>query len=229
MRRWARIVVPVALALAAVATFRPREGNLVATRLPAIAAALREASPDAVLLAGNSHATLAAEAAPACAEWIDAGVPGATAHDYAARLSDLPSEANVRLAVLLIGTNDIRRAQQPLEAEALARFRADGERIVGWLRARARLVVVAAVPPIGEAATGKRDPAAVGAYSEALRDLCRDQGCRFADPFSGLRAGSGGLARPDALVDGIHLADYPALLGALDLCPPATDRESTRR
>ena len=183
-----------------------------------IARNLQTAPTDAVLLAGNSHAAGAADRGPPCAPWVNAGIGGATARSYAAVIDQVPETARVRLAVLLIGSNDILRRDRPLSADSLARFRADSAKILGWLEARAVRVLVAAVPPIGVTATRKRDPAAVAVYSGMLADLCQERGCRFVDPFTALRDGAGGLGRPEALPDGVHLADYPAMLAALDVC-----------
>ena len=78
--------------------------------------------------------------------------------------------------------------------------------------------MIAAVPPIDATAARKLEPAAVAVYSAELAGLCRRRGCRYVDPFADLRDGAGGLARAGALEDGLHLADYPAMLRALDLC-----------
>ena len=204
----------------------PITAEHAAARRPAIAEALRDMAPGAVLLAGNSHAEMAGRARLPCAPLVDAGLAGARANEVAAGLAGLRAGARARLGVLILGTNDILRAADPLSGEARARFAAEAGSALAWLRANARDVIVAALPPIGAAAAGKRDPAAVAVYSEILRDLCRPGRCRFADPFAGLRGDDPGLARPGALSDAIHLADYPAMLDALSLCPdrgPALD------
>lgn len=202
-----------------------------AERRPVIAAALAGMPDGSVLIAGDSHAELAGAAALPCAGLVNAGLAGARAREVAAGLSGLPPGRRARLAVLIVGTNDILRAADPLSGQARARFAAEAAASLAWLSDRAEGVVVAAVPPIGPEAAGKRDPSAVPVYSGILRELCRGQGgrqggakgggraCRFADPFAALRGARAGLARPGALTDAIHLADYPAMLAALDLCP----------
>lgn len=202
-----------------------RGSDRLAARPPAIAAALAAMPPGAVLIAGNSHANLAAQGGLPCTPLVDAGFPGARAGAVAQGLSGLRAAAPARLGVLLVGTNDIRRGGAPLSRRARTRFAAEAAADLAWLGANADAVVVAAVPPIGPEAAGKRDPAAVEVYSAILRDLCRDAGrCRFADPFAALRSHEPGLARPGALTDAIHLADYPAMLAALALCPAEAQR-----
>lgn len=224
----ASLVAITATAASPVQGRRARVDAHATARLPVILADLGLAQPDAVLLMGNSHAEMAGETRPrTCMPAINAGIGGAKARDYAAALPHLWMSMRPRLAVLLIGTNDILRGDRPLSAMARARFAADSASIVAWMQAHAESVIVVAVPPIGASAVGKRDPAAVAAYSEILRGLCRAPGCRFADPFASLRDGEGGIASAQALPDAIHLADYPAMLAALGLCNrvlPVPDR-----
>lgn len=212
----ATVLIGTGLGLHALRSPKP-DSDYVQSRLAAITTALAAAPRDAVLLVGNSHAALAAMAAPACTAWINAGIGGADARGYAALLDRLPAGPPIRVGVLLLGTNELVRRRHPLAPKIQTRFRADAARVLAWLQARAARVVVVAVPPIGATATDLRDPAAVAVYSDLLAGLCRSPACRFVDPFTGLRAGDG-LARDGALPDGVHLADYPALLEALDLC-----------
>lgn len=218
----------VLLGLALIAG-RPQDPVRGADRLTArrttLAAALAAPPPGAVLIAGNSHAQLAAQGGSPCTPLVDAGFPGARAGEVAGGLSGLRAAAPARLGLLLVGTNDIRRGAAPLSRRARTRFAAGAAAGLAWLGANADAVVVAAVPPIGPAAAAKRDPAAVEVYSAILRGLCRDTDrCRFADPFAALRSEEPGLAWPGALTDAIHLADYPAMLAALALCPAEAQR-----
>lgn len=179
---------------------------------------LRTAPAGAVLLAGNSHAEIASAAPPACTALVNAGIGAATARSYADTLDRITEPARLRLGVLVIGTNDILRRDRPLSDASRAAFRGDAGRILAWLQARAGRVVVAAVPPIGAVAARKLEPAAVATMSAELRALCRPPGCGYVDPFVDLRDGASGLARAGTLSDGLHLADYPAMLAALGLC-----------
>ncbi|MEH3116464.1 MAG: SGNH/GDSL hydrolase family protein [Methylorubrum populi] len=190
-----------------------------AARRPVIAAALAEIAPGTVLIAGDSHAELAGDAGLSCAPLVNAGLAGARAREVADGLSGLRRGGKARLGVLVVGTNDLLRVARPLSGEARTRFAAEAGAGLARLSAHAERVVVAAVPPLGEAAAARRDPAAVAVYSEILRALCRSDNCRFADPFAAMRAGDSGLARPGLMPDAIHLADYSAMLDALDLCP----------
>lgn len=203
-----------------------------AERRPAVAGALARASRDAVLIAGNSHADRAGTGELSCGPLVNAGLAGAQAAEVTAFLAGLPVAAPARRGVLIVGTNDILRTKSPLSGAARARFAAEAAASLAWLEAHTRTLVVAAVPPIGRDAVGKRDPAAVAVYSEILSGLCRAPTCRFVDPFAALRADEPGLARPGALSDTVHLADYPAMLTALDLCraepPSEPPRDSPR-
>lgn len=195
-----------------------------AARRPVVAAALAQVSPDAVLIVGNSHAEFAGAGALACGPLVNAGLAGAQAAEITAFLAGLPVTRPARLGILIVGTNDILRTATPLSSAARARFSAEVAASLARLGGQTRSLRVAAVPPIGRDAVGKRDPAAVAVYSEILRGLCRAPTCRFVDPFAVLRADEPGLARPGALSDTVHLADYPAMLNALDLCPAERQR-----
>lgn len=126
----------------------------------------------------------------------------------------LPFAARARVAVLFLGTNDILRRAEPLSPATLGGFEAATGRVLAWLRRHVDVVLVAAVPPLGPEAVAMRDPAAATAYTAALHGLC---GCRFFDPFAGLRDGAGGLTSHAAHPDGVHLRDYDAL--AAELAP----------
>ena len=96
-----------------------------------------------------------------CTPWVNAGIAGTKARDYATAIDRITEPARFRLAVLLTGTNDIMRRDKPLSQSSKARFAADVAHILVWLRKRTDEVIVAAVPPVGIAATRRREPAAV--------------------------------------------------------------------
>lgn len=192
----------------------------VEARLPVIATDMLTSPSGAVLLAGNSHAEIAGHSGlPNCTPWVNAGIAGTKARNYRTAIERITAPARFRSAVLFIGTNDIMRRDKPLSQSSKSRFAADVSYILGWLRGRADEVIVAAVPPIGAAATRRREPAAVSVYSDILRRLCQSSGCRFEDPFIGMRGDGNALAGDEALPDAIHLADYPAMLHNLNICP----------
>ena len=219
----------VALTAVAAENQVPRDNRLVLEhlerRLPMIREALAEAQPGFAFLAGNSHAEILGSALSRRLHVVNGGIGGTSARGYAAQLDALPFGARARAAVLFIGTNDIIRRGMPLSVATLTGFEAAAIRIIAWLRAHADVVLVAAVPPIGPEAVANRDPAAVVAYSAALQRLCEREGCRFFDPFAGLRDGDVGLTTQAAPADGVHLRDYDALaavLAALLRTPDAT-------
>lgn len=184
-------------------------------RLPEIRAALAEAKPGFVFLAGNSHAEIVAPILARQMPVINGGIGGTSARGYAAQLDALPFGARAGSALLFVGTNDILRRADPLSEATRSGFVAAAARIIDWLSAHAEVVLVAAVPPLGPEAEAIRDPAAVVAYTEALRRLCERHGCRFFDPFAGLRNGNPGLTTQAAPPDGVHLLDYDRLAAQL--------------
>ncbi|MCJ2087929.1 SGNH/GDSL hydrolase family protein [Methylobacterium sp. E-005] len=201
-----------------------RHGRLVGrywdARSPAIRAALRAATPDSVLLAGNSHAEYIGNPDLGGRPSINIAVGGSTAADCARHLAVLHGTVlhradrhlPVRCAasVLIIGTNDIMGWRHPEQARSADRFSVKVRRILGFLEAWSTQIFVAAVPPVGAWATG-RDPAAVAVFSDRLAALCAERGHSFFDPFAALRAGTGGLAGSGLYRDGVHLADYTRL------------------
>ncbi|KQP42975.1 hypothetical protein ASF49_01145 [Methylobacterium sp. Leaf104] len=209
---------------------RQLAGEHLMRRLPAIRAALSAAQPGFVFLAGNSHAellgTLLARRLPRV---VNGGIGGTSARRYAAELDGLTFPVRAGVAVLFLGTNDILRHAAPLSQSTLGGFEAAAARSLERLRANADLVLVAAVPPIGPEARADRDPAAVAAYSAALRGLCARHGCRFFDPFAALRDGEAGLTTQTAPPDGVHLRDYEALAADLETRLRALGPTGSRR
>ena len=204
---------------------RPAPGTraYAAVRLIAVQAHLDEAASGSVFLAGDSQAELQSPAERVCGrEVVNGGVSGASAALYADLLGTLRFRQRPAAAVLTVGTNDLALKNAPRSPEARARFADAAEGIVRRLLAESDRVVVTALPPVARGADTRWDPKAVGAYSETLRDLCGRLGCRFADPFAGLRDGTTGFARTGTMRDALHLSAYRPILRALapDLCPP---------
>lgn len=184
-------------------------------RLPEIRLALAAAPPGFTLLVGNSHAEIFGAALTRLRPVINAGIGGTSARGYAAQIDTLAFGSRAGIALLFLGTNDILRRGNPLSSSAIGGFSVAAARILDWLRAWTDLVLVAAVPPLGPEAAVLRDPAAVDAYSAALRDLCERPGCRYFDPFAELRDGGVGLTTQAAVPDGVHLRDYDTLAAEL--------------
>lgn len=199
-------------------------GRYWAVRSPEIRAALRNATPDSVLLVGNSHAEYIGSPDLGGRPSLNIAVGGSTAADCARQLAALhraalnraDPRAPVRCAasVLVIGTNDIMGWRHPERARSADRFAREVRRILGFLEAWSAQVFVAAVPPVGAWATG-RDPAAVAVFSGRLAALCAERGHSFIDPFAALRDGTGGIAGSGLYRDGVHLADYTRLAAEL--------------
>ena len=194
-----------------------------AMRLIAVQVSLDEAPPDYVFLAGDSQVELQPGGQRPCGStMVNGGVSGSTASAYADHLARLAFPVRPRAAALTIGTNDILSKNKPRSAEAAARFEAAAETIVTRLQAASPRVVVTALPPVGRQIGHLIDAGAVADYSQRLRALCGRLGCAFADPFSGIRDGDTGFAKPGAMRDGLHLSAYRPALAALEpiVCGP---------
>jgi len=196
-------------------------GLYAQNRLVAIQAHLDEAAAGYVLLAGDSQAELQSPAARLCgAEIVNAGISGAGTALYGELFARLSIPHRPAAVVLTIGTNDLNRKHEPRMPAAAERFEASLGRLVARLRAVSDVVVVTALPPIGAGVADRLDASAVADYSERIRRLCARDGCLTADPYRALRGGDAqgadGLARPDALRDGLHLARYRPVLAALE-------------
>jgi hypothetical protein len=192
-------------------------------RLIAIQVSLDEAPPDYVFYGGDSQVELHPGGQESCGlPLVNGGVSGSTAAAYADHLKQLTFARHPRIAALTIGTNDILMKNKPRSEGPAARFDASTEAIVRRLQSLAPRVVVTALPPVGRELGTLVDAGAVAAYSQRLRDLCARLGCTFTDPFTALRDGDTGYAKPGAMRDGLHLAAYRPALKALEpaLCGP---------
>ncbi|UMY19157.1 SGNH/GDSL hydrolase family protein [Methylobacterium organophilum] len=183
----------------------------IAQRLRAINAELATMTPGTLLLAGNSHAECLGPFLTGLPV-VNVGIGGTFAPGYAEQLPHLTCQVRAGVAVLFLGSNDILRREKPLSPRSERRFDAAVIQTLTWLRDRAEVVLVAAVPPLGETAALHRDPAAVLAYTARLGQLAEANGGHVFDPFTALRAGDSGLSITDAMAeDGVHLRDYAPL------------------
>lgn len=180
----------------------------VASRLATAQAELDEAEAGYVFLAGDSHAELLGHPAWAGRTVVNGGIGGRSARHYAEDLPRLAFRRRASVAVLSVGTNDIMCRSKPLTQRAAALFDASVGTILEQLRAHADRVVVLAVPPIALSGTFPRDPRAVELYSWQILRTATQRDCAYFDPFAPIRTDDFGLARPDALSDEVHLADY---------------------
>ena len=179
-------------------------------RIPQIQRDLDAAPPGFALILGDSHAEFLCAHPLGPRPVVNGGVGGISTGGYAERLPLLRSVNRAAVAVLIIGSNDLSVRVRPLSPEAVARFEASATALISWLRDHAERVVVLALPPMDQVPGQEREAAAVEDYSARLARIAGEHGCDFADPFADLRDGRGGLARPGALSDGVHLADYGA-------------------
>lgn len=182
----------------------------IAMRFPQIQRDLDAAPPGFALIVGDSHAEFLCAHPLGGRPVVNGGVGGISTGICAARLPGLRLPHRAAVAALVVGSNDLSVRVRPLSPEAAARFEASAGAIVRWLRDHADRVVVLALPPLDQVPGQEREAAAVEDYSARLARLAAEHGCAFADPFADLRAGRSGLARPGALSDGVHLADYGA-------------------
>lgn len=179
-------------------------------RIPQIQRDLDAAPPGFAWIVGDSHAEFLCAHPLGRRPVVNGGVGGISTGGYAEHLPDLRPVHRAAVAVLIIGSNDLSVRVRPLSPETTARFEASATRLVRWLRDHAERVVVLALPPMDQVPGQEREAAAVEDYSARLARIAGESGCTFADPFAELREARGGLARPGALSDGVHLADYGA-------------------
>ncbi|MCJ2012571.1 SGNH/GDSL hydrolase family protein [Methylobacterium sp. J-076] len=182
----------------------------IAMRIPQIQRDLAAADPGFTFVMGDSHAEFLCAHPLGRRPVVNGGIGGISTGGYAERLPALRFRHRAGVAVLVVGSNDLSVRVRPLSPEAVARFEAAAAALIVWLHARADRVVVLALPPITQVPGQEREAAAVEDYSARLARIAGDHGGEVADPCAGLRAGPGGLARPGALSDGVHLADYAA-------------------
>jgi hypothetical protein len=186
-------------------------------RLAAVQQHLDEAPEDFVFVAGDSQAELQPPAQRPCGlELVNGGVAGSNAATYADFLDGVRFPHRARIALLLIGTNDLVAKNDPGSAAATSRFEAASERILRALLRHADRVVVAPPPPIGRALDGRLDAGSVVPYGARLRGLCARLGCRVADPYAALRDGESGFAKAGAMGNGLHVAAYRPVMRALE-------------
>ncbi len=190
-------------------------------RAAVVASALRQSGRGYVLVAGDSHAELAAPDAPSCGrKLVNAGLSGAKADDYATFLSAVSAKAGpaprAAVAVVTLGTNHLLRKRNPAGKEAADRYEADLETVVRALSAMADRVVVAAVPPLMPSQDPYVDRAGAANLTARQASVCRRAGCETADPYAYARDADFGTARAGSSSDGLHLSDYRPAYAALD-------------
>ncbi|WP_449375369.1 SGNH/GDSL hydrolase family protein [Bosea thiooxidans] len=164
------------------------------------------------LVLGDSHAVGLAAHMPC--QRVSAAVGGLKAADVAEQVRRLDIRKPPAAVLLAVGTNDMLRKHRPLQSrrdwvsslqKAVAPFRGLGAR-----------VIVLALPPIGRELDRVFEQSAVAPYSEALEEMCRADGCIYADPWTDARSDKFGQGRPEAMSDNLHLDDYRPAMKALE-------------
>lgn len=186
-------------------------------RGPVIDAQMRDTDPGFILFAGDSHMDLFNEPSEICGrDTANAGLSGVTAEIYATALKTLHYPHRASLAVLTIGTNDLARKKH-LDPEA---FQASVESIVQTLKEHASFIVMTAIPPIGRELAGSFNIGSIEKYSTILSKICTNTGaCNYQDPYQDMRmSGEFGLAKPNALADGVHAKSYREVYERIPLC-----------
>jgi lysophospholipase L1-like esterase len=189
-------------------------------RVQTIGAHLRQFDGDYLLVAGDSHAEHWFVRSLCGLPVVNAGLSGATAQSYARFFAELPLPRPPRAIILTIGTNDAQKRRIGDPDEALARFQAAVESLLGLLGDRTRHIVVTAVPPLDPDRAKGFSPRLAARFSTVLKAACREPGCGFVDPF----------ASGVPLFDGVHLRDYAGVYAGFgrDLCPALSDPPSIR-
>lgn len=196
-----------------------------AERLEAITEHLHRIDGDYLLALGDSHIAYWQAVSLCGLPVVNAGVAGATAHDAAELLTELPLPHPPRAIILTIGTNDANGKRFRGTDEALARFRAAFQPLLKLLSRKTDLVIVTGVPPLDTRTANGFSAEAAAGIGEIAEATCRaTEFCRALNPF---REGV-------ALVDGIHLRDYTAAYERLspELCAtlaPGPTRPAIKR
>ncbi|EIM25595.1 SGNH/GDSL hydrolase family protein [Microvirga lotononidis] len=185
-------------------------------RIPVINAKLRDVESGFIIFSGDSHADLYRQPSSLCGrDTVNAGVSGANADVYSETLAQLSFPRRAALAVLTIGTNDLLRKRAPDPDAFLVRV----SRVLDGLQKKADLIVVTAVPPVGEKEAKNFNVEAIESYSQVIAQACSGvDGCSFHDPYASLRSSNFGVSRPGAMADGIHVASYRKVYATLPLC-----------
>lgn len=180
-------------------------------RVQTVGAHLRQFDGDYLLVAGDSHIEHWFVRSLCGLPVVNAGLSGATAQSYARFFAELPLSRPPRAIILTIGTNDAQKRRIGDPDEALARFRASIENLLGLLRSHSPRIVATAVPPLDSGRAKSFSPRLAARFSTVLETVCHEQGCSFINPFGG------GVP----LFDGVHLTNYAGVYAAFehDLCP----------
>ncbi|WP_406857399.1 SGNH/GDSL hydrolase family protein [Alsobacter sp. KACC 23698] len=185
-----------------------------------INAHLREAPPGFVLVAGDSHAEYLAPWISACdREVVNAGVSGIRAERFQAMGSSFAPKSKASAAVLLMGTNNLFRAADPMAPARIGEFRTSLLATVASLQAIAAKVIVTALPPL-LSFRQEFQFEGVEVYSGVAREVCEVSGCMYRDPFAAIRRLSSEEDKLAQQPDGIHLAAYREVARSLsaDIC-----------
>jgi len=188
-----------------------------AMRAPGVAHRSAQMEDGYVLLAGDSHAELARPGPTSCGRpFLNAGLSGARAGGYADFLAGLSLASRPAVAVVTLGTNHLLRKHNPSGPEAADRYEAELARVVEHLKGRTGRVIVAAIPPVPEAADPYVDVAGVANLTARQAAVCARLGCEALDPYASYREGRFARARPGTSRDGLHLDDYRPAYRAID-------------
>lgn len=204
-------IVPLALTFGSLAGFAIGRVSALPPsyrdqRIAQIAADLRRVDGDYLLAAGDSHVARWRARELCGLPLVNAGLHGATAGDTDDLLAELALPRPPRAIILTVGTNDANRKRFREPPEAIARFSQAFRSLLRRLSHKADLVVVTGLPPMDvRQAAGFSAEAAIGIGAAAEASCRKSASCRVA----------GGFGEDDALVDGLHLADYERAYGRI--------------
>jgi hypothetical protein len=200
----------------------PNAGDHARARIPEINAALASAPAGFILTAGDSHAHAIGQSSLCGRTTVSGGSDGAGGRVYATAVRGLVFRERPAAIVLTIGANDLLLKNKPSRPDNLARLASYDREIIRALAETTDRLVVTAIPPVAAQVAAKFDLKGLADLSGELERICRETpSCVFADPFAPLRAEDFGIARPGALIDDLHLGDYPEAYRRLEpqLCP----------
>ncbi|PTM41182.1 SGNH/GDSL hydrolase family protein [Bosea sp. 124] len=168
-------------------------------RLAQITTDLRRVEGDYLLAAGDSHVARWRARELCGLPLVNAGIHGATTRDTDDILAELALPRPPRAIILTVGTNDANRKRFRDPPEASARFRHTFRSLLKRLSHRTDLVIVTGLPRMDTRQVVDFSAEAIAGIGSAAETSClSNASCRVAGTF----------ADDDALIDGLHLADY---------------------
>jgi lysophospholipase L1-like esterase len=142
---------------------------------------------------------------------IDASIPGCTSQDVVDHFRDQVPVHERDIVLIMIGTNDVRRANDPhgRNITSLDEFDGNLQFLVGRLLLARATPILISIPPIDSATMNRlffpcdwvARESDIESYNNRIRNCAGDHALPFIDFNAALR----GPLAPEILADGLHL------------------------